>query len=888
MDIRTPEDSTPLVDYADFHLWGNPEENVQYQVKLVRVTPDFGVINRYSYMNKWRTLPKQNTPYHIFSAAGLEPGFWNFMNHTARRQPLDRWYNVGELARYRGFQLDMYTTKGYQYSRSHCWVMRTYDGLTLFAVQKLNGIPLPVSTDLYFRCYTPSISVTTGDLDPATKNNPFVYESMLYANPTEMAVFMERYSFIKGKPGFTGVFHNGVYFAGGPNAIPSLAVGDVVEIWHDPTVIRTESYPYKDLMGFYSDLDLKRKVILHPARVKGDFTIRYFDDNDYLLMGPKGRGLYYHRNDVKAIRQLTHVDVALADDMLRTTATFHPELNDIQQDSVMVLVRSTDWTYQWPNDHQRIRYLYRMPDGDIMKAFTGARANMLEWTATELESGSVMSFTRKQWKRVKAENAVMAVGYNAATRAQSEALHRVTYKPGQRGIDVPVTYQGLMTAWEYDNAGQLIGFYNFSNVVYYSAVNPNCAMVEFVVGKAGRKLDYDVTNGTFALDPVYGFRVFVSSWSVTTSSLVGPLKDVTGDSSIYVIENGNLIWKKLDAVNQRGVIYTERTSLAYSFKLNHIDKSLDFALTTIYEDGGLIFPFSLAEVDVFLNGHPLIDKVDWIFKDQYIHIHNREFMVDGAQTITVRAYGFHDDMTQPNKDRELGFVDGGVIGRFARYNLRADRVTRVVIGGGLFVSDEVPRAERSVPGNQWNLLNGRPYMVKHSRVPIAKARPFDAYPERKRSRETDQRVSDYLTQWLPKPIAFADEIWWENGKLLDPPVVGSPVVPNLLDRYRLYSPFMNVVVNAILNGYLDVPDLQEGDTAFSGQDVAEAVKPYLWRLEFDPIPLNYDRRYFAITPFANIGKQTVTSKELLFINQVNDLYLSSVLAIEGYFEVSNV
>jgi hypothetical protein len=284
----------------------------------------------------------------------------------------------------------------------------------------------------------------------------------------------------------------------------------------------------------------------------------------------------------------------------------------------------------------------------------------------------------------------------------------------------------------------------------------------------------------------------------------------------------------------------------------------------------------------------LIDKVDWIFDGVYFHIHNKEFLVEGPQHITFRAYGCHEDNGQPNSDRELGFIDGGVTGRFARYNLRCDRVTRTIINGALFMSDEVPRAERSVPGNQWNLLNGRPYMVKHSRVPIAKARPFDVYPELERSRETDQRVSDYLTLWLPKPLVTADEIWWENTQLLPPPTASSPVVSNLQDKYRLYSPFMNAVVNGILGGYITVPALTGGATAFANQDIQDAVKSYLGRLAYDPINLNYDRRYFAIVPFANFGIQTVTANELLFISQVNDLFLSSVCAIEGYFNVSAV
>ncbi|MDG4870861.1 hypothetical protein P8631_22945, partial [Guyparkeria sp. 1SP6A2] len=79
----------------------------------------------------------------------------------------------------------------------------------------------------------------------------------------------------------------------------------VVEIIHDPTVIRAEFYRYDQLPGYYSEMDKVRKLILHPPKVEGDFSLRYFDDNDYFLLGPKNYGLYFHRNNERSVRQLT-------------------------------------------------------------------------------------------------------------------------------------------------------------------------------------------------------------------------------------------------------------------------------------------------------------------------------------------------------------------------------------------------------------------------------------------------------------------------------------------------------------------------------------------------------------------------------------------------------
>jgi hypothetical protein len=142
-----------------------------------------------------------------------------------------------------------------------------------------------------------------------------------------------------------------------------------------------------------------------------------------------------------------------------------------------------------------------------------------------------------------------------------------------------------------------------------------------------------------------------------------------------------------------------------------------------------------------------------------------------------------------------------------------------------------------------------------------------------------------MTLWLPKPRTAAEEITWESASL--PAGSNLPAVPNLQDKYRLYSPFLNVVVNGVLNNLIPLPAMGSGETAYSMQDVKDAVAPYIWWLKYDPVIRKYDRRYFAITPFANYGKLTVSDKELIFFKQVNDLYLESVCVIEGYFEVNN-
>jgi len=868
MSIVAFDSNNPLLDFALKNLWGNPEENRQHQVKMARLSDYYGNVDNFGYMEAWRDLPKKGKLFHVFTLGGLDPGFWNFKTNRIRRNPLDRWVNLADLCALRGVMVKVHNTFGYSYSTAHAWVMCTYDGLTFIALEKLKTFPVPIEMEMFFRVYTPTVPVSRNEEALVPANNPFAYESMLYEFPNELSTFTARYNAYKKQPGFTFVYHNGVYFHGAPNQIPGLVLGDVVEIAHDPTVIRTELYRYNQLPGYYSELDNVRKLIIHPPKVADDFSFRYFDDNDYFVLGPKNFGLYFHRNSERSIRQLTHADVAISDYDLQIASGQHPDLKTLANDRILVLVRKTDWAYQWPWEANRVRYLYRLPDADILRAMTGARATVPEWAASNLEQGSAMTFTREQFRGLDREKATKALGYNASALVVSNTPVKVDYVPGTLGIEIPVSYRTACSAWEYDADGKLLGWWNMTNRLYFVPKYAKCKMVEFTLGTAGRNVDYKVVNGSTPVDPLVNVRVYVSNWSIVNQALAGEMVDVTGDSSVYTIENGTLLWKKLDAVNQRGVLLFNTKCLGYTFELDHIDHSLSFAQTHIYDGGGLIFPTAFANYSLWLNGHPLIDNVDWFFEDGYFYIINKQFIKEGAQQITFRADQFGPDQKLPVRKTELGFVDGGVIGRFERYNLRDDRVTRTVIGGRLFLTSDVPCAEKTSPSNLFDTLNGLPYMVKHTYTPVWYAEGYDNFAGYDDAQVSDKRIGDYMTLYATKPNKNA-------------------VVPNQQDKYRLFSPFLSVVVNAILNRLLIIPKLKTLEEGYSDQYVREQIKAYLWWLKYDPIPRKFDLRYFAVLPYANYGIQTVTSDELVFIRQVNRLFLDSVCHIEGHFQVND-
>lgn len=861
--VLNDREDNAITRYARKALWGNPEYDKQFQVKMWRVTPDIGAVNHFRYMGKWRPTPQVTKQFHIFTVGGTHPGIWNLGARFKGENPFNTWVSASIISRRRGVQLDFYNGLGKQFPRTKTWVLFTHDGLVLVAFERIKVFPITVADDMHFRCYSTDLTITKSTDALADKGNPYVFESMTYENNVELGRFVSRLGVLKGRAGFTGVFHNGLMVATVPTA-NELTIGDVVEIWHDPTVRRVLYYNYSTLKDYYSDLDKQRKFILHPPK-DGDFTLRYFDDNDYYFLDKNGKGIYYHRNVESAVRQLTHADVALSVGQLNDHMVAWSGLRDIATAKIMVLERDTTWLHEWPWEHQRVRHLYRMSDANILKAMTGERSVMPEWTAPELENGPVAQYIRSQIRDTLLEPANLALGYNAETLAVSQTPMSAAYEAGTGGVRVPSSYQETSTVWEYNASGQLLGYYWITNALYVKPRFAGCAKLEFTYGKGSRNLHYDLTNKDIKLTNTGEIRVYTIAYSVLAGSVVGGLTDVTG-TDLYRIDNGTLVWDKLDRVNQRGLVIYDDTFLCHEFDIDHLDHSLCFSLDDVYSKVIGNWPINFAQIDVWINGYPLIDEVDWIFRDRRIFINNRQFLKAGAQRVVIRCFGQWSDMTKPKTECELGFVEGGVIGNQPRYNIREDRATRIVVGGKLMLLEELRTAETDNPDDYNYPLNGLPYMVKHTYTPVKGAKDYDFHYLYDRSRETDKRVVDYLTLYCPKPPITVDF--------------------NMGEKYMLYSPFMNVVVNAIVNNVLRVPTKGTDEEFYSDQTVSELVQAYKWWLPYDPITMNYDLRYFGILPYANVEKLAVTSDQFTFLKQINKLYLKNVLSIEGYFEVA--
>lgn len=937
--LEHTQDRNPLVNYAVKTMWGNPELDSQFQVKLSRVSGEQGLINNFSYMGKTRFLPTELNFYHVFTMGGLDSGFWNLGSRQKSWYPVDQWVRASTFSSVRGVSLDIYSGNGTMWLRTETYIMPCFDGMTLIAIPINPNFPLPLDKSLYFHCYTTDIN-TRNIASKDEAKYTFGYSGCIYIQHENFEKVTNYYNFYKSfNMGLVQFFHNGKIV---PIETAKPLAGDLIEVVYDPSVEMVATYDYKGMPDYYSDLDSKRKVILFPGFDNRPHKYRYYDDCHFYIYNKRNKdGYYFHRNHQDAVRQLTHQDYGmavpyidfLAGRLITDDKTNNTTVSDIQ---IKVIYHKTRWQFDLGPTSSRINDLYLLEyPQDILNAMTGALSSVKEWKASELEKSATNKVLNGIVQTLTTDTVREALGHHGCSIALSNSpLYMPFITPGEPefndiyptppytsglGYQIPPTYVESSTAYEYDIDGLLLRRVGVRNQEWYQP-KEGCVYVEWVLGQSGHLVDYVISKTDVKLREGFGFRVYRAKWvidpnidnttkvhnelpiSKTNENLypnpdVGgeiraltysetpndipptpppmpdggrplpPWIDITGTDQ-YRIENGYIVWN-FDTINNVGMVVFDTDHLYGEFPLSHIDNSLTFAITHEWDVGGPLLQIEPGQVDIWMNRHPLIGGVDYILNFPNVYIINKMWLVEGEQFIQWRATGLSESGLVNTS--ELGFVAEGVLGHNGRYNLRIDRPTKTILGGRLFLTSSLDWAEDINHGENVREWNGWPYEVKHIYTANKFVDKEDIYWGYNKSLGLDVTVGSYLTERVSYKKKDPQEIDYMES-----------------DKYRLFSPFLSQVVNEIVLGFLILPEPNEEGIPFSNQQIDDLTREYQWMLDFDPIVLDLDLKYFTVHPYSNLKVPTVTADQLTFITMVNDLYLKSKIKIEGHFEVKHV
>lgn len=832
-------------------IWCTPDQDRQANYQLARVTPDNGIWTTFTY--NWRVIamPVPRVRFHVYHIGQIHPSILGLSNKRGG------WMPVPAVMQQENIIIQIYNGRGRIVPRCLCWYLITEDNNLLLAVRKseqridLTDIDMekePLFMRLYSNAYFNLAGTPAGDgIRVISKRVSTAKEIADIQN--EVATWP--------KLGATVGFVNGVVVSS-VDAI-SAAVGDYVDIVQDTSVKYVLRYTVRTLREFNSTLDNLRKYLLtHNVNTN---TIDYVDDVDVYVTANTGtnrwKGTYLHKNDSRTMRQLTHRDWSVAVTRVAGAAAANEYLKG-KDLFLQVYVRKAGYERALEMESSRIFELYKLPFSKRVDAMLGVNAHVSVWRAEALEQSAYTSVMRADQGKITKDLVQRAYGYNALSVILGNTPERTSIINGQNIVVIPEGLRGCATVYEYSEDGRLLTYNSITLDNTYTARHAQTKIAEVVFGVAGT--DVDVQTGlTGTIQPQYNYRFYQAD--AVNGIRTGAWEDVTGTPS-YFVANGSYTW-----VRNTGKLYrvvSNKKLLGYSTKVAATAGVIEFDLVRVTGLGVERFDIPMGQLDIFLNEHSLIENLDYVIKGSRVTILNKEYLkrdATGLEDVVIRYMSLASSDMKREVPAEAGFVYNGQLSVNNRYDIRQDKVQRIIVGGKLKLKKELKYAEDGVTIDIDNAFNGKPYHVKDIVVPMNRYLVDDTgveditYEMRKKAIAIDKEVSDYMSIKLPQQ---------------------KPAQINAIaNRYALSSPFLSRIIDDLATGVLWHDKFIEH---FGDEFVKQIAKPYEPLLLVDPASGNVpiDESYCVVHPHVEKTFISLTMYQWRVLERIRNLYLPNV------------
>lgn len=853
-----------LVEDAISKVWCTPEQDKQVILKPVKVSPYGGVWNTVRIFDRSVVLPIIGVKFHVYQVGNLFPDFIGLPDSD------NVWTKISDACNLNKVLVDIYTAKGYQLPKTNAWFTVTKNGSLLLAVKENPVIGIDLNTtDLFFRFYTNAFFNSSR----ADHINDIIHVNggIVYVN-ADILAFQNEVATHKALVGSVYCFVNG-FFVDNIDLITAKP-GDYVEYVYDSSVKNVITLDFANLRTFHSDKDSAIKYLLHYAG--NSPTIDYCDDVDFFIIkknGARYTGAYYHKNMVDAIRMVTHKDYSMNAAYAEGYIASIPTAAVIGDLSVMIVIRKAGYNRSLIYENNRIEELYKLPDNLLLDAMVGINATMPNWTAAHLENSPYVTLMGSKIENITDRLAQDAYGYNLISKILADTPVNNTAVSGTPTFNVPPGLMDACVVYEYNANGLLLGHYQHLSGLLYNAVNPTAAKAEMILGHENNGvLDevFDTLISPIEAGIDYRFYICDKVGGVSQKNW----RDVTGDQNKYLISNGVVQWN-LNLANYRTLVRSNKNILSYDLDLMAENGVLKFSLNESVNVGGVItssvMEVPMGELDLFM-GSPakgsLIEGIDYIVNFPQIVIINKSLLnnvLTTPQKITVRFTGFCNPDLTMNTPGDIGFIKYDLLSRNSRYDVRDDKVLRIVVAGKLYSRDMLLFSEKDNGVTVPNVNNGLPYSVRDIVVPLRNNGVDDTYTARAASKVIDQRVSDYMSLYLPEPV------------------INTPNA--ILAQYQVVSPFCSKIIYDLAAGLITDPRLMGN---YSDMDVKDICTPYEWLLAFDPTQLAHkaDTEFVVVLPH---NLDTVISLDIYkyqFLSRVVHLYMNGMISLSNFINLA--
>lgn len=858
-----------LIDHARMNVWCNPGLDNQLVFQPRKITPRIGSFNTFLLMGRPVTLPEPMKYYQVFQVGQLDPKHVGLFN---RNPPwtAERWIPISEAVNTLNVEVTIYNQNGVVLPRYKTYFMFTKDKALLFALEIDKKFSVNWYEDrFYFRFYT-NAYLKTG-LGSHQENRmvnvggePSTTSSILYLQ-TEVQKY-------KNKPGVVRIYKNGLL-------VPDLNLftiqeNDRVEWVYDSSVKKTVEFKIGDLHSFLSKLDNSFKYLLHHQDLDTE-SIDYQDDIDIYVLTPvsfnRQLGVYFNRNHPSHHRMVTHRDYSIATEVFKELATSlagmsEDPLADLRQFRVLMYVREGGYNRSLIHDHNRIFELYKLPEPEVVKALIGLNSTVPEWRSDNLEYSAYTKIMRAGYREITIQDVEQGYGYNSISKILADTPTKTETYSGIQRAKLPYLLQQNSTVYEFDAEGVMLGWRYHQDDNDYDASSLDCRLIEAIPGRGTQQIDVSYGKNTLELPLMFNYRVYLSR--IVDGVHDRKWKDITHLRGVeYKVEGTTLTYIGNDRDHYL-MVKTDKTFLAYDRSLMVHEGLMSFSIEEISDQGqGLVADYvdvPGAQLDIWLNGHALIKDLDYVVHFPVVHILSKKYLKyplnTTEQQIHVRMIGFCDKDLNLLKDDEYGWVNHGALSNNGRFDVRDDKVLRIVVAGKTKHRDDLKFYEDSIAIGVTDELNGSPYQIKSMYISLRDFIASDSLELMQKSKEVDKRVSDYLTSRIntsgPKQN-FA--------------------IP---DKYPVVSPFFAHIIHLLRNGLMVVPQ----NKTLSDTDIITMCKPYEGLLKWDPVTEfnTPDLTYSYVIPHYYDTVQSMKLYEYRFLMRVVKLYSNGLIDLSPF------
>jgi hypothetical protein len=843
-----------LMQHARDNVWCMPFQDRQSILKLSRLTKDGGERGYVDALWESIALPDKTNFFHVYQIGQNHP---QSIGLPSERQ---KWFSFQDWGSLNSQVINLYADSGISYPLSMAYVYRAddYNILVAVKIQQWRSNYTPIlnldTQDLYMRLYRNAyyFSDTGSQLQYKVE-----YGGGLVTSATRTGEILSEVQTYRRLNGVVNMYLNGVWISDVTSA--AVKVGDFLEYCYDAAVARVVDFKVNTLYDFESELDAKRKYLLHPAKGSSGQTIRYRDDVDVFVYvtGADGKllGRYYHRNMENSLRMVTHADYSIPVDYVRaywegqtwaTEATLRIRLQ----------VRNAGLDRPLILEAHRINELYRLSDTDIVRAMVGIDSTLEEWQAASLEKSLYTAIMRSYYGPEEVRDVLEAYGYNAVSKLVDPSPLTVQTSGNDRFVTLGYGQLNNSTMLEYDKDGILLGFYQHSGGERYYVTNDNCTLVEVQVGIGQKQLDWHQGNTDVDITG-YNFETYFCNKVKDVPDLVWK-KAVEGVNYQMV---GNTVNWLHSTTKYEGLVVTDKYFLLYTSQFSALSAVYTFDITHT-DTLGTPLTLQPGRLALFLNGHPIIENLDYrmgVFP-QLTLTSTKYLNVGGPNVMTVMGTGFCGDDMLRDIPTDVGFAYAGYISANNHYDVRDDKVMHLIVGGGVKDPAKAPYAERYGQSGLFPVPNGSPYASYQVHTPIRGISNAAQKALRNAALDFDSRLEDYLTWKRPQ------------AEIVGP----SPIT----DFYPLYSPFFTRLVYELEQGTLTSPYTPE-----DAMSVSAKVKPYVALLDVDPCRFDTNVNFSRIYPVPDRVMRSVSERDYRFLKQVIKLYLNDKLDMSNFFRI---